>query len=250
MKLNLVSFNIRCVDDPNGHSIAERAPRLYATTSRVKPDVIGFQEYRPKWEEPIARLYGDEYAIFNVYRSTADPESAPILWRKDTFDCEKTGCFWLSDTPKVESKGWDEMGYERICAYVILRHKPTGERITFMNTHFGFGDDGQVKSAKLITEKAADISNYPTVIVGDFNMKPTDLAYAEMTRRFTDVNAVTANDWRNTYHGYSPDETDNHIDYGFVNGGFSPVSHTMLRDTFDGKFPSDHYGLSMVLKTK
>ena len=250
MQLNIISFNIRCIDDPNGHSIVERAPRLHVVTSRYGADIIGFQEYRPAWKEHIARLYGDDFDIFNVYRSTTDPESTPILWRKTRFDDIQTGNFWLSDTPKVESKGWDTMGYERMCTYVTLKEKQTGECITFINTHFGFGDDGQIKSADLIAEYAKRISDYPTVIVGDFNMKPTDPAYAQMTRHFTDANAVTAKDWRNTYHGYSFDETDMHIDYAFVNDGIEPVSQTMMRDTFDGKFPSDHYGLHMVLKTK
>ena len=51
MKLRVMSFNIRCCDDVNGNSIAERAPRLAKIISGYAPDVLGVQEYRPTWEE-------------------------------------------------------------------------------------------------------------------------------------------------------------------------------------------------------
>jgi endonuclease/exonuclease/phosphatase family metal-dependent hydrolase len=50
MKINVMSFNIRCCDDPNGYSVAERAPRLKSIVSGYNPDVICFQEFREIWE--------------------------------------------------------------------------------------------------------------------------------------------------------------------------------------------------------
>lgn len=43
MGISVISFNIRNCNDPNGNSIAERAPRLDAITSLYDADVIGFQ---------------------------------------------------------------------------------------------------------------------------------------------------------------------------------------------------------------
>lgn len=53
MKLKVISFNIRCRDDNYGHAIYERAPRLASLTLPLDADIIGFQEYTPKWEEHI-----------------------------------------------------------------------------------------------------------------------------------------------------------------------------------------------------
>ena len=103
MEIKVISFNIRCVDDPGGHSIAERAPRLAAVTDCYDADIIGFQEYRPAWEPWIEKYYGDRYDMFLKSRCETDKEATPILWRRDKFDCVKTGFFWLSDTPEVES---------------------------------------------------------------------------------------------------------------------------------------------------
>ena len=36
MHLKIVSFNIRCCDDKDGHSIPERAPRLHAAIAKIE----------------------------------------------------------------------------------------------------------------------------------------------------------------------------------------------------------------------
>lgn len=251
MEINIVSFNIRSQNDENGHSIDERAPRLRDVVCPLNPDVFCIQEYKPQWEKHIENYFGKEYEIFNKYRNlTVDIESSPILWKKDKFKCEKTGYFWLSDTPEVESRGWDEVyNCYRMCVYVVLKDIKTGKSFTVMNTHFGFGDKGQVASAKLICEYYKKISDFPTFITGDFNMNPNTPGYAEMVKNFTDVNSVSAKETRNTYHGYNPEKyPEYHIDYCFVDDKITPLSYKFIDTLIDGKYPSDHYGLSLKLE--
>lgn len=246
MNLKIISFNIRCRDDENGHSISERAPRLASIIYKHSPDIIGFQECRPQWEEPLGRFFGEEYEMYNKYRNkTVDIESSPILWKRDKFEFIKSGYFWLSDTPEIESRGWDELfNCFRMCVYVILKEKISGKMFTVMNTHFGFGDFGQVESAKLVYNYSKKVSNFPTFVVGDFNMNMESPGYAEIVKHFTDVNAVTEKDFRDTYHGYDVSKKRNqHIDYCFVDNKITPVSQKILDETFEGKFPSDHFGL-------
>ena len=134
MHLKVISFNIRCCDDKDGHSIPERAPRLHAAIAPRNPDLIGLQEYRPAWEAHIEKYFGEEYEIFNKYRSTESPESAPILWKRDQFTCLDKGYFWLSDTPDVESRGWDERYHcHRICEYVLLQDRESGKSFVFFS---------------------------------------------------------------------------------------------------------------------
>ena len=245
MKLKVISFNIRCCDDKDGHAVVERAPRLKAATEPYDADVIGVQEYTPVWEKPLDEIYGDKYDFFNKYRcSTGHVESAPILWKRDKFECVKKGYFWLSDTPEVESRGWDSLPHNRICIYALLREKESGKEFCFINTHFGFGDDCQIKSAALIAEYAKKISDAPTFVTGDFNMTPASVGYAEMTKSFTDVNMMTVRDMRSTYHGYDLSvERDEHIDYCFIDGSIKPIAQEIIDKSFDGKFPSDHFGV-------
>ena len=247
MNFKIISFNIRCCDDPNGNSIQERAPRLAKITSAYDADLIGFQEYTEKWEEPIASLY-PEYEMFSKYRSEIEKEAAPILWKRGKFECLKTGYFWLSDTPEVESRGWDALyNCFRMCEYVILKHIESGKVFTYMNTHYGFGDKGQIDSSKLIYDYSQRISQGPIILTGDFNMRPTSAGYAEMIKNFTDVNGVTVNDRRTTYHGYGKTD-DEHIDYCFIKDGVTPISLKLIDELVDGTYPTDHYGLYVELE--
>ena len=252
MKLKVIGFNIRCCDDADGHSIAERAPRLFSATAPYDADIIGFQECRAAWEPQIEKYFGEKYDMFFKYRNeTEDVEASPILWRRDKFCCVKTGYFWLSDTPQKESRGWDEMfNCYRMCVFAVLKDKQSGEQFTVMNTHFGFGDSGQVKSARLIKEQKEKYSCGSTFILGDFNMTPESAGFSEMTKSFRDANACTINDRRSTFHNYCPEKTLNqHIDYCFIDETITPLDFKIITDTFDGKYPSDHFGLYILLET-
>lgn len=250
MKLKVVSFNILCVDRGENYLISDRAPRLNAVISPLDPDAIGLQEYRDPWESHIKKQFPD-YEMYNAWRSDgADRESGPILWKRDKFELLDTGHFWFSDTPEVMSgKEWDEaFQCYRICAYVILKDKQSGKTFIAMNTHLGFGDKCQVNSAKLIKQYADKLPDLPMFITGDFNSRPSSPAYTEMTKSFTDVNAATVNDTRNTYNGFTLDQhLDEHIDYCFINSSVTPITQKIIDDLVDGFFPSDHYGLYVEL---
>lgn len=250
MLLKVISFNIRCCDDKDGNSVVERAPRLKAVTEPYDADIIGVQEYTPLWETPLAEYFGDEYEIFSKYRATTGwLESPPILWKKNKFECVRKGYFWLSDTPEVESRGWDTLPHNRICLYAVLIDKESGKSFAAMNTHLGFGDECQVKSARLIAEYAKKISDDPTFITGDFNMTPSSAGYAEMIKSWTDVNVETARDMRSTYHGYDLNKDLNeHIDYCFINDKVKPLAQEIIDKLVNGKFPTDHFGIYSELE--
>lgn len=250
MNLNIISFNLRYRDDADQNSIAERAPRLCRILPRYDADILCFQEVSKTWQPYLEKDYSNDYSIYLQYRNqTANMEGNAILWKKNKFELLRQGCFWLSDTPQVESKGWDEL-YDcfRICIYTVLKEIQSRKIFVVMNTHLGFGDNGQTKSCKLIYDYSKQISAFPTMVVGDFNFQPVSPAYATMVRFFRDVNSCTGNDLRPTWHGYRPEIIEPaHIDYCFIDEQVSPVRQTMITDTVDGKFPSDHYGIYCTL---
>lgn len=245
MKINAMTFNIRCCNDPNGHSIAERAPRLKTILDRFDCDVIGFQEVTGVWMDYIPNDYQDTFDIYHQYRDSRLKEGLTILWKKERFEMIDKGCFWLSDTPEVESKGWDEV-YDcyRICTYVVLKEKESGAHFTFMNTHFGFGDRCQTDSAKLLYEYSKKISDYPTVLVGDFNLYTTSVGYKKLTEYFVDTNAASVNEYSITFHDYfRHPEICGHIDFCFADDKVTPLNQVIVKDTINEKYPSDHYGV-------
>ncbi len=247
--MKVITFNIRCDDDENGHSIVERAPRLKLVLEKYDADVIGFQEVTPEWLELIEQDYAKDYCIFNQYRSKDYAvEACTVMWKKEKFTCVDKGWFWFSKTPWVESLGDDALYHcKRICQWVLLRDKETDKEFCYFNLHFGFGDDYQVESVNLI-KTTADVINAPNVIItGDFNMRPDSKAYAEITKYFSDVNTLTANYHGTTYHNYGK-VTNGHIDYCFISERVKAEKYVLIDDLIDGKYPSDHYGVLFELE--
>ncbi len=245
MLLDLVSFNVRCCDDKDGNSIDERAPRLEKLLHQISADVLTFQEIRPKWVPEIERIFSKDYEIFLCYRSQEKPEGLITLWKKERFNCLEKGFFWLSDTPEVESRGWDEK-YDcpRICSYALLKEKGSEQTFLAMNTHFGFGDTCQLKSVDLIKKYRNRFSDVKAFVAGDFNMLPQSPAHIEIQRNFVDANQVTIRDRRATFHNYhpAPDQIF-HIDYIFCDQRIFPKTFKILDGDVDGKYPSDHFGI-------
>ena len=247
MKIKVVSFNIRCRDDENGHLIKQRALRLKTLLDIQNADVIGLQECTPVWLEAIQKDYADTYEIFNVWRGVSD-ESTPILLKRAMFEVVDKGCFWLSDTPHIPSNGWDTIGCNRTLLWAELKEVSTGKKLLFLNTHFGFGDEGQKKSVALIRSFAEKYSDLPMVLTGDFNMEHISPAYKDMTEYFLDANVSTVNNKNVTFHGYFlPENKPKLIDYIFVKN-CTPKDYTILAETFDGKYPSDHFGIQSTIE--
>lgn len=247
--LKVVSFNILCGDAANGNSIAERAPRVKTFIDKYDPDLVGFQEATPKWMPYLEADYGEKYEIFNHYRKFNNKEGTPIMWKKDRFECLDKGYFWLSDTPDIESGGWCTWGCYRICLWAKLMDKQDGTVFAFFNTHFGFGDENQVKSSKLITDHVKAINTEAAIVTGDFNMFPNSDPHKKITEVLVDVNGATVNDRRNTCHGFANHPNPYHIDYCFVTPKtVEPLTFKIMDELVDGMYASDHYGVYAELE--
>ncbi|MBQ6847477.1 MAG: endonuclease/exonuclease/phosphatase family protein [Clostridia bacterium] len=242
--MKIATFNIRCHNDKNGHSIEERAPRLFKVLESCSADIIALQEARPVWMSILEERYSKDYYIFNKYRDLNAPESCPILFKKDRFNLLDKGYFWFSKTPWVESFGNDTIcNCKRICEWVYLKDKDTKKQFYILNLHFGFGDSYQVESVRLLKQTTDALATDNVVICGDFNMTTDSLGYKEAVKYYTDVNTVTANYKGVTFHNYGNSD-GSHIDYFFFKkGGLNPIKYKLLDETFDRKYPSDHYGI-------
>lgn len=244
--LKVVTFNLRYNDDENGHSVAERAPRLRRVLSGYDADLMGFQEATPKWMELLRRDYGEAYDFFTKCRDEEAREAAPVFWKKDRFECVDKGYFWLSDTPDVPSLGYDAWGCCRICTWVTLRDKKKSGVFTYLNTHFGFGDREQMLSVKLVLDRISRIAGDRVILTGDLNMHMGTQSYQELAKHLVDVNMATVRDLRPTYHDYDIHRADpeSRIDFCFISREtLRAITSRRMDEMVDGKFPSDHYGV-------
>jgi endonuclease/exonuclease/phosphatase family metal-dependent hydrolase len=184
-------------------------------------------------------------------------EYSPVFYRPSVWKLEKWHTIWLSETPRVPSKGWDAASI-RIATIGFFKHFQTGQKVIVTSTHFD--DQGTVsrkKSAQMLLEILKfeqEMSGYDTVLLaGDFNSNPDGEAYKVLTGTkspMVDVRDVVPRKARYgnevTFTGFSGESTPDRIDFIFavkddIGKTISVVTYAVLANLFDdGVYSSDH----------
>lgn len=246
--LKLMTYNIRYTDDPNGHSIDERAPRVKQIIEKHDPDVIGMMEVTVPWAEHLEADYADQYGVVVHYRSATNPEGLAILYKKDTVSMLNEGFFWLSETPDQESLSYDTT-LPRICTWMQLKHKATGQIFVYYNLHLGGSEKANTGSYQQVAQDMEKYSQYPCFAGGDLNMLPQH-SYNHFINNMDEARTTVSegNDFLlPTYAtGYPavilPVTGSFPIDYIFhQETKAEAVSYEVDQSTIDGKWPSDHF---------
>ncbi len=253
--LRVMSFNIR-YDNPSD-SVNAWPNRKDWVASLIRfhgADVVGVQEALQRQLVDLdTRLPG--WSRVGVGRADGREagEFAPILYRTERLDLIESGTFWLSPTPDVAgSKGWDA-AIERIATWARFRDRSTGCRVLLLNTHFDhIGETARQESARLIRQRLATLANgLPVILAGDLNTTPSSAAYRIFTRDTIAGALVPLADAysasRTPHYGptsswteFKAIEPGRRIDYVMVSPGVDVLSHGILPDSWDGRFPSDH----------
>lgn len=240
--VRVMSFNIRYAE------FAQRIGMVPRLIAEYQPDSVGVQECTYDWYLTMETLLPD-YTFVGIGRDTGDisedcGEMSAVLFRKDKYNLVDSGSFWLSETPDEISFGWDAV-CRRICTWVILENKETGEKYAHINAHFDHeGDIAREKSAKMISDKAMNY-DIPAVVTGDFNFSKGSEFYnilIDSGLRDTQDAAADTMSGR-TYNGYeNRDENGLPIDFILVNSKIASVGkYRIVRDKYWNSFVSDHY---------
>jgi len=240
--VRVMSFNIRCGEFEDRGEIV---PRLIAD---YHPDSLGLQECTYDWFSYLRLFLHKDYGFVGVGRDTGDRsvkcgEMSLVLYRKDKYNLVDSGTFWLSETPDEVSLGWDG-ACNRICTWVVLENKETGEKYAHVNTHLDHvGPLARQNGVELVKEKALSY-DIPTVVTGDFNFsKGSELYNSLVTGGLTDTQDMAEYTMTGkTYHGYNGGSEGEPIDFICVNSQITDVkTYKSIRDMYDGKYTSDHY---------
>ncbi|MBQ7204000.1 MAG: hypothetical protein IJS03_08330 [Eubacterium sp.] len=233
-----------------------RAVRFINYMNSVSPALIGTQELNSEWLKAIEEQMPN-YESYAVKRGGDGDENTSemngIFWLKDRFDAVETETFWLSQTPEKESRFTytdengekQEAGCNRICTYAVLKEKPAGKTIAFLNTHLdNSSEEAMEYGAKLIADKINELTaKYPdsrVVLTGDFNQTSDGAAYKALTAVLNDTTdpskqQATWQDWGYTNTGDKP------IDFIFTS---AKGSNYRVLDNIDTGYVSDHYGVA------
>lgn len=243
----IMSFNLRCVDDKEG-SVYTRSQIATKIIDLYAPDSFGIQEATPKWIAILDEEFEGKYARVGEGRSPIElfTEYSAVYYRKDKFNLIDSGTIWLSETPeKKYTKSFDSK-HNRIATWAVLEDKETGIRYTHINTHLDHVlESTRVEQSKVLLNKISELKNETTVIcTGDFNTYETAEAYSVMSKSMTDTKLVAKNsDTGITFHKYGTitEHKDGAIDFIFTTEGVEVDTYKIIRDTFKGYYPSDHY---------
>lgn len=255
--ISVVSFNCAAPWGSllNGTSSSARVKRFAAYMNAVKPDSIGTQEMNADWMEKLGDLMSD-YDSYGVARGGDDSEKKSemnsIFWLKDKYECIEQNTFWLSETPETESK-YEGAGCNRICSYVMLRNKETGQVYLHMNTHLdNASDEARVFGAQVIMDKIKEIkltssqADFAIVLTGDLNDMEIGNPCKIISGMLTSCSAAAPENKKSTYNDWGNLEDDGEpIDFIFTDR--EPAGYLILDDTSNG-YVSDHYGVYATIK--
>lgn len=253
VRIKACSFNIRFDNPGDGFNQWEnRRKNVVVFLGVEKPEIIGFQEVLVNQLEYL-ELRLNNYTRVGVGREDGidQGEFVPIMFLEDRFTLLDSGNFWLSETPGEPSLGWDAL-IKRICTWVILEDRLSGEEIHVYNTHFSHvGSEARYRSAELIMDSIASKSSDARVILtGDLNTEPGSRPYDEI------IDGGLKDSYESdlklgpegTFNGFTvTGNYDRRIDYIFYRGFESEyyVTNSML---IDNQYLSDHFPVISMLE--
>ena len=173
-QIKVISYNVRYNNPNDGKDIwKNRKSTIVEFIKTEIPDFIGLQEVT---NSQLLYLNSNllDYHYIGVGRDDGKTkgEYSPIFYNKSNYELIKSDTFWLSDTPKHISVGWDA-SMERICTYGLFKQNISGRKVWVFNTHFDhIGNIAREKSVDLILKKINDLTeiNDYIIITGDFNL--------------------------------------------------------------------------------
>jgi endonuclease/exonuclease/phosphatase family metal-dependent hydrolase len=258
-KLIAATYNIRLQTDADtGNLWSQRAPRVADLIRFHQFDIFGTQEgFRNQLIDIRKAL--PEYEFYGAGRDDGKEsgEHSAIFYRKDRFALLKNGDFWLSETPDQPSKGWDATCCNRICSWVQLTDKETGKNFYFFSAHFDHqGTVARIESSKLILQRVNSIAgNEPVIFVGDLNGDQRSEWYKNI-----DASEFLDDTYKQVISPYANNGTFNSfgksiqatgiIDHIFVSKHFMVKRWGILSDSYQGKYPSDHFPVLADLEMK
>ncbi len=261
--LRVMSFNVRrsiFIDAMNHWTF--RKDLLVETIRNFKPDLLGTQESLAGQTDYLReQLYDYDFVGAGRGDGKRRGEMCGVYFRKDRFERLDAGHFWLSETPdRPGSKSWGT-SFTRMCTWVKLRDRGDGNVLCLFNTHFDHqGKRAREESARLLRRKIDQIAgDLPVVVTGDFNATDDSAPYRTLitgTRRgderFTDtyraVNTLSSGNGDGTRHDFWGGHNGPRIDWIVTSGEFKTVSASIDRTKEGGRYPSDHFPVTAVLR--
>lgn len=268
--LLVVSFNIRYGGANDGENNWDKRKDLACDViRRQNADLIGLQEaLRSQLDDIRAAL--PQYSEIGVGRDdgAAKGEYSAILYRKDRFDVNESGTFWLSDTPAVPGSITWGNACTRVCTWARFLPKSSGKAFYLFNTHLDHvSQPSREKGIALIASHLRDRKHPdPVLLTGDFNVGAGNPVVRYLTGELQ-LDAANNGPSKNpvplvdtfrllhretsevgTFHGFKGTTSNTKIDYILAQPGVEVLRADILHDHQDSRYPSDHFPITAAIR--
>lgn len=255
--MRIMTFNIRFENDRDGENAwAHRKGLVTRVIKRYKPDIIGTQEGR--WTQLLTlRDTLPGYILNAPGRTIDDTCQYPTLFiRRDKLEILEGEEFWLSKTPHIHrSKDWDS-AFPRMINCALVTFRGSGEKMWVAVTHLDHkGIEARYEQAGIIAAWVKKRTG-PVILMGDFNDVPGSRAHQQLVSPRTGLLDTWQVLGRNedvqsfTHHGFTGIGQNSRIDWILVSPHFSIKDAVIIRDHFNGRYPSDHFPYLVDLACK
>jgi endonuclease/exonuclease/phosphatase family metal-dependent hydrolase len=223
---------------------------LDAAFKAVNADVIAFQEKESFGGNSANDVNlsldwllanNPDYAAAAVGPVDQFPSTQPILYRKARYALVSQGWFFFSDTPDVIYSRTFDGSFPAFASWVQMRDRATGAQFRVVNIHTDFASlSNRRQSVSLVADRIAPWINQDeqVFVVGDFNAR----LGSPILQILGDLGVVFAPVQGATFHFNAGLNLFGAIDHiGFVGGPELVAGPFVLREKFDGEWPTDHY---------
>jgi endonuclease/exonuclease/phosphatase family metal-dependent hydrolase len=170
-------------------------------------------------------------------------EHCAIFFDTARFQALDSGTFWLHE-PVDRPPEHTYWGPKRICSWVRLEDRQSGQSFRVYNTHNYLTEQARVRAVRIILQRI-DKGNpaEPVIVTGDFNAPPE-----ARDRRLFESAGLSAS----AHLAAVPAESATYQFYGIplrsldeilVNGRWQVLNRRILDVKPDNTFPSDHFGV-------
>lgn len=249
--VRLMTYNIRLDTEADGlDAWLHRREQVSSLIRFYKPDILGMQEVLLHQRNQLAESLPD-YAFVGVGRDDGAEagEFSPLAFRRDRFELEDAGGFWLSQTPERPSLGWDA-SYRRLVTWAQLRDREDNASILALSTHWdNAGVEARINSARLVLSWLAQHRREceSVVLLGDLNAHPDERSYETLVSDGLLIDTRTISQTQpfgpvGTFNGFDVTRDDAApIDYILVSANIPVLRYGVITQHQSGRLPSDHY---------
>ncbi len=253
--IDIATFNLKSSLFGMGiHKWKRRRALVLRMMRELGSDIIGVQELTPLMRRDFENEL-HEYNLVGLGRGGGFLDEHSDIAVKNGLGVSYDGTFWLA---KKNHRLFSPMSplawiFPRICT--VAEVKVGERRVRVFNTHLDVSSEAaRCAQLRLICRQISERQKkepLPTLLMGDFNTKPGAKSLRLLADGYGFDNVkligIAEGEAGGTFHFYKGGMGSRRIDYIFATPEFSLISAKIVRTSYDGEYPSDHYPLSVRL---